>query len=59
MKTSNNEPDIAIHTFATSDEAWTFMHQCDERGEFAGYPSLTAPYTVKVLIGQICGTVLS
>lgn len=56
---STNEPNIEIHTFETSTEAWTFMRQCDEHGKFAGFPSLTAPYTVKVLTGKTTRTVLS
>ena len=45
------EPGITIYTFATSSEAWTFMHECEGRGQIAGYPSLQAPYTVKVITG--------
>lgn len=35
--------------FATRDEAWAFMHECDETNGsvVAGYPSLTVPYTVR------------
>ncbi len=42
------EPAEVIHTFPTSGEAWAFMRECDARGHMAGYPSLTAPYTVRV-----------
>jgi hypothetical protein len=38
-----------VYTFATSSEAWDFMHTCHETGLMAGYPSLKAPYTVRVL----------
>lgn len=41
--------DETTHTFETSEEALAFMHACDELGLFAGFPSLTAPYTVRVL----------
>lgn len=36
-------------TFDTRDEAWAFMHECDETNGaiVAGYPSLSAPYTVR------------
>lgn len=49
--TSNEMADrnrITTYTFASSSEAWGFMRACDKRGEFAGYPSLGAPYTVQV-----------
>jgi hypothetical protein len=43
------------HTFTTSAAAWAYMRQVDEAREsgrepglYAGFPSLRAPYTVKV-----------
>lgn len=38
-----------VYTFATSSEAWDFMHACEDAGLAAGYPSLKKPYTVRVL----------
>lgn len=49
--TKNTTATETTHTFATSSEAWAFMKKCDENGIAAGYPSLKAPYTVRVLEG--------
>ena len=36
-----------IRSFDTSGEAWAFMRECDAKGIKAGFPSLSAPYTVE------------
>ena len=45
--------DVATYAFAGSREtarsaAWAFMRACDAAGISAGFPSLSAPYTVQV-----------
>lgn len=37
------------HTFQASSEAWEFMQRCDRIGVWPGYPTLAAPYTVRVV----------
>lgn len=40
-------------TFDTISEAWAFTRLCDSTGRIAGYPSLSAPYTVQYKGGRI------
>lgn len=40
--------DETVFSFTSSADAWAFMQKCDAAGKMAGYPSLKAPYTVRV-----------
>jgi hypothetical protein len=42
-----------VSTFGTSGEAWAFMREQDSAGRPVGFPSLKAPYTVRVLWGAL------
>ena len=49
METNNTTKTEQTHTFATRTDAWQFMRDCDEAGIMVGYPSLSAPYTVRTV----------
>ena len=40
--------DVATYSFPSRSLAWAFMHAVDAAKLSAGFPSLTAPYTVQV-----------
>jgi len=42
--------DVATYRLGSRDAAWAFMRACDAAGLQAGFPSLRAPYTVKVTV---------
>jgi hypothetical protein len=57
--TETHSTDVATYSFAgdrgaSRSAAWAFMHACDAAGLSAGFPSLSAPYTVQVGI-VTCG----
>lgn len=47
---TRGERDVATYRLGSRDAAWAFMRACDDAGLQAGFPSLKAPYTVKVAI---------
>lgn len=51
--TTKTEKGITEYTFATYKEAWAFMEECESKGMIAGYPTLKAPVTVKVITGKV------